>query len=82
MSTKLALAAAALVVALTAPALAADAARRNAGHHARVTRTGDLPARFDRAAHAEVAPDAGFVGWPTDYLNSRFGDRQAQGTGN
>ena len=82
MAMKLVMTTAAMLAALAVPALAHDTARNHhAARHADTTpmRSSAIGAGFDHSARAAYGRSYDFEGWPTDYLATRFGDRQAQG---
>jgi hypothetical protein len=81
MLTKLTLTGAAILAALAAPALA----RQHGGHarrHAAPAAPGTTTNLYSgglAGARASFGRSYDFEAWPTDYLITRFGDRQAQG---
>ncbi|HLH93164.1 MAG TPA: hypothetical protein VKX28_32470 [Xanthobacteraceae bacterium] len=86
MSMKLVIVTAAIVAVFASPSSAQEYARRHqamhhAAHHARTTvaRSSAIGAGFDDSARAAYGRSYDFEGWPTDYLSTRFGDRQMQG---
>lgn len=74
MSNKLVIITVATLTALVSPALAAGS-----GHHKKVSTP--YARAVDPRSFGNARGDAagGFGGYPTDYLNQRFGDFQAQG---
>jgi len=72
MSSKLVIITVATLAALVSPALAAGS-----GHHKKMSIS--HARAVDPRSFGNARGDAGFGGYPTDYLNQRFGDFQSQG---
>jgi len=88
MSMKIVLVAAAGAAALAmlgGPSFAAAYGHRHARAHAHhpmekmAVRPDAYGAGFDNSARAAFGRSYDFEGWPTDYLNNRLGDHNAQG---
>ena len=85
MSMKTMIAAAAALVMLGCPSLAATYGHTHSRAHAHrhvpgmAAHASAYGAGFDTGARAAFGRSYDFEAWPTDYLTNRFGDRQLQG---
>jgi hypothetical protein len=85
MSMRTIIVAAAILAMLGGPSRAATYGHAHSKAHAHqhaqgmATHSSAYGAGFDSSARAAFGRSYDFEGWPTDYLENRFGDRQMQG---